>query len=278
MKKHIIVILSLLFISATFFTSCQDDDNETPIPTSQVTTAKQYKDIESANGRIQTMVEDVFNVQSGFINTRNLKNKLVDCVTTTSEVTETTRTITIDFGDGCDVGDGEVITGIIRLSFNLELDTENKVTITYSVENFTYKDISVNGNATTIFSFNAETRNRKFTTTSNFTFAWGDGLSATSETSFENETIFEANPDSPGDFEYYTLTSGTSTTTFSNGDIYAVEITTPLRNEVDCNYIVSGVIVTSENSDTSTLDYGNGECDNIATLTDKGGNETTIEL
>ncbi|WP_109299292.1 hypothetical protein [Aquimarina sp. AU474] len=278
MKKHLISILTLLFISATIFTSCQDDDNETPIPTSQVTTAKQYKDIEGANSRIQNMVQDVFNIESGFINNRVLNNKLADCVTTTSEVTENTRTITIDFGDGCDVGDGEVITGVIRLSFNLELDTENKVTITYSVENFTYKDISVNGNATTVFSFNAETRNRKFITTSNFTFTWGDGLSAISETSFENETFFEANPDSPTDFEYYTLTSGTSTTTFGNGDIYSVEITTPLRNEKDCNYIVSGVIVTSENSDTSTLDYGNGECDNIATLTDKDGNETTIEL
>ncbi|SHJ23004.1 hypothetical protein [Aquimarina spongiae] len=278
MKNRVITLLSLLCFGLFLFVGCQDDDNEQEIPTEQVTTSIQYKDIEAANQRIQAFVQDVFTLESGFVANRIVPTKSNDCVTTTSEVTETTRTITIDFGDGCEVGQDEVITGLIRMSFSVDLDAENKVTITYTVENFTYKDISVNGTATSIFTFDRDAGTRKFTTDSNFTFGWGDGLSATSATNFVNETFFEMNADAPGNFDFYNLTSGTSTTTFSNGDVYSVEITTPLRNERGCVYTVSGVVVTSENSDTSTLDYGDGTCDNLATLTDKDGNETTIEL
>ncbi len=277
MKKSVITFLSLLFVSSTLFLSCQDDDNEDTTPTEQVTTVKQYKDVEASNTNINTIVEDVFNAESGLIGNRNFESKMPDCVTVSSESTDTIRTIIIDFGDSCGTN-GEIISGIIRMSFSTLLDADNKIEISYSLENFKYKDISVNGSATTVFSFQRETGNNTFTTNSNFTFIWDDGLSATSETDFVNETFFEMNPDTPGDFDYYSLTSGNSNTTFSNGDKYAVEITTPLRNERSCGYTVSGVIVTTENSDTTTLDYGNGECDNIATQTDKDGNETTIEL
>ncbi|MCK8521890.1 hypothetical protein M0D21_09950 [Aquimarina sp. D1M17] len=278
MKKNAIAFLSFLFLSTTFFLSCQDDDNDQMIPTAQVTTEKQYDDIETANNRIQSTVENTFNLESGFPVNRQLLSKNSDCITTTSEVIENTRTITIDFGDGCEVANGEIITGTITMSFSILMDTENQVEITYTVENFTYKEISVNGSATTTVSIDRDAGNRKFTTTSNFVFTWGDGLSATSETNFTKETFLETNADNPGDFDYYSLTSGSSNTTFSNGDIYSVEITTPLRNERGCIYIVSGVIITSQNSDTVTLDYGDGECDNIATQTDSDGNETTIEL
>ncbi len=277
MKNRVIAFLSILFISSAFLISCSDDDNENPIPTSEVTTSKQYKDLEAASKEINTLVENIFSTESGLIPIRSFSTKMPDCFTLTSEVTDTTRTIMVDFGDGCEVN-GEMISGVIRMSFSVQLDAENKVEISYSLENFTYKDVTVSGSATTTFTFRSETGNTTFTTNSNFSFAWADGLTATSETNFVNETFFENNPDTPGDFEYYTLNSGSSITEFSNGDRYAVEITTPLRNERGCSYIVSGVITTTENSASTTIDYGNGECDNIATQTDSDGNQTTLEL
>ncbi len=277
MKNRIVNFLSILFVSTTFLISCSDDDNENQIPTSEVTTSKEYTDVEAANNEINAVVEDVFSTESGINPGPALGSKVPDCATVTSETLEETRTVVIDFGDGCEIN-GEMISGSIRMSFSVQLDAENKVEITYSLENFKYKDVTVSGNATTTFTFRSEGTNTTFTTNSNFSFAWAEGLTATSETNFVNETFLETNPDTPGDFDFYTLNSGSSSTTFSNGDKYSVEITTPLRNESGCQYIVSGIIVTNQNSETTTLDYGNGECDNTATQTDSDGNETIIDL
>ncbi len=282
MKNRVIFFFSVLLVSSSFLISCQDDDNDPQTPTTPVTTAQQFDDVEAANTEINAMVETVFGTESGFLpDTRNSNNKMVDCATITSESTDTTRTVVIDFGDGCEVNGG-TISGRISMSFALLLDAENKVEITYNLENFVYEDITVSGNATSTFIFRNDTGNgsfnSSFVSTSDFSFTWADGLTATSKTNYTNETFFENNQDTLGEFEYYTLNSGNSSTEFSNGDRYAVEITTPLRNERGCVYTVSGVIVTTKNSETSTLDFGNGECDNIATLTDNDGNESTIEL
>jgi hypothetical protein len=49
------------------------------------------------------------------------------------------------------------------------------------------------------------------------------------------------------------------------------EILTPLRKELVCRFIVSGTIeIRPENLPVRLLDYGDGECDNIATVTING--------
>ncbi|WP_109097796.1 hypothetical protein [Aquimarina sp. AU58] len=279
MKKRVFAYAGLLFISCSFLLSCSNDDDATQIPTTAVTTSKQYKDITSANEEINSVVENVFNTETNIGNKSFSNIKTPECATITSEVTDEKKTVTIDFGDNCELPNGEVISGRIQMSFSLKLDAESKIEISYTLDKIVYKDITVSGTATTIFSFNSDTGNTKFTTNSDFTFAWADGLSATSKTNFATESFpGNSNPDTPPNLIFYSLTTGSSLTQFSNGDRFAVEITTPLRNESSCQYTVSGVIVTTENSAVITLNYGDGECDNIATQTDADGNETTIEL
>lgn len=279
MKKRIFAYTGLLFITCSLLLSCSNDDDETQIPTTAVTTSKQYKDITSANKEINSVVENVFNTESNIRNKSFSKVKTPECATITSEITDQTKTVTIDFGENCELPNGEVISGSIRMSFSLKLDTESKIEISYSLDKIVYKDITVSGTATTIFSFQSDTGNTKFTTNSDFTFAWTDEVTATSKTNFATESFpGNSNPDTPPNLIFYSLTTGNSLTQFSNGDRFAVEITTPLRDESSCQYTVSGVIATTENSAVITLNYGDGECDNIATQTDADGNETTIEL
>ncbi|WP_024770729.1 hypothetical protein [Aquimarina macrocephali] len=279
MKKRFFAYTGLLFITCSLLLSCSNDDDATQIPTTAVTTSKQYKDITSANKEINSVVENVFNAESNIGNKSFSKVKTPECATITSEITDQTKTVTIDFGENCELPNGEVISGSIRMSFSLKLDTESKIEISYSLDKIVYKDITVSGTATTIFSFQSDTGNTKFTTNSDFTFAWTDGVTATSKTNFTTESFSgNTNPDTPPSLIFYSLTTGNSLTEFSNGDRFAVEITTPLRNESSCQYTVSGIIATTENSAVITLNYGDGECDNIATQTDADGNETTIEL
>ncbi len=59
---------------------------------------------------------------------------------------------------------------------------------------------------------------------------------------------------------------------------YTMAITTALIYKSGCFYPVSGVVeIATEGEDTQVIDYGDGECDNIATVT-VGGETTTVEL
>jgi hypothetical protein len=63
----------------------------------------------------------------------------------------------------------------------------------------------------------------------------------------------------------------------SDGQAYSKEIIEPLIKQWDCFWIVSGVIETVIGETTSTLDFGDGECDNLAIRTENGESEV-IEM
>ncbi|MBC7557236.1 MAG: hypothetical protein H7195_09785, partial [Chryseobacterium sp.] len=64
--------------------------------------------------------------------------------------------------------------------------------------------------------------------------------------------------------------TGNWTTTFPNTTIQSSTITTPLVIKLNCANIVKGVITSTRNGNTATLDYGNGDCDNLAVFTFNG--------
>jgi hypothetical protein len=69
--------------------------------------------------------------------------------------------------------------------------------------------------------------------------------------------------------------TGNWTTTTPNGTNYTSTITTPLIIKMSCiaenkPLLVSGTITFVRNNNSSSLNYGNGICDNIATFTVNG--------
>ena len=69
---------------------------------------------------------------------------LPDCVTITTVITSTTKEKTIDFGDGCELPNGNVLSGIIYLSYAKDMDLAQK-TLGMSLEDFTFNGVSVEG-------------------------------------------------------------------------------------------------------------------------------------
>ena len=55
-----------------------------------------------------------------------------------------------------------------------------------------------------------------------------------------------------------------------NGESYLHTITTPLIHERSCRWIVEGVVSSVVDETDIVLDYGNGECDDLATVTIQG--------
>lgn len=71
---------------------------------------------------------------------------------------------------------------------------------------------------------------------------------------------------------------GEAYTTLPNGTLLHMEITEPLIRNYSCLFIVKGKKTLTKNSQTYTLDYGNGTCDDIATLTLPNGTVVTVYL
>lgn len=77
--------------------------------------------------------------------------------------------------------------------------------------------------------------------------------------------------------DVYEITGDGNGTTRNDID-YTVEISTPLRVQLDCRWITEGIItLTPEGYQDRVLDYGDGECDNKARVT-IGEYDETITL
>jgi len=77
--------------------------------------------------------------------------------------------------------------------------------------------------------------------------------------------------------DVYEITGDGNGTTRNDID-YTLEISTPLRVQLDCRWITEGIItLTPEGYQDRVLDYGDGECDNKARVT-IGEYDETITL
>ena len=68
------------------------------------------------------------------------------------------------------------------------------------------------------------------------------------------------------------LVTGNSATSLANGDTVTTVITTPLRYITSCKlpFPVSGIVSITKNTSEGILDFGDGNCDNLATITIDG--------
>ncbi|WP_103071959.1 hypothetical protein [Aquimarina sediminis] len=271
MKNRIIAFASTLMLT-TLILSCSSDDDNTPAAPEGVVSAERYKDVKSANREINSVVQGAFNNPSR--TSRNFISKNNDCTTVEGAVgSGNGGTITINFGADCQSPDGKPISGKIIVTFTVKEEMSGAIVqMNYTLENFSFDGITVSGTSVATITI-SEQGGQKFVSTSDYLFAWSDGLRVTSKDTTAVEIVM--NQDT---FDFYTLVTLDTSSEFNNGSVFTSKTTTPLRLESGCEYVVSGTIVTTEDSSTSTLEYGDGTCDNIAILTDADGNETTIDL
>jgi hypothetical protein len=67
--------------------------------------------------------------------------------------------------------------------------------------------------------------------------------------------------------------SGIGSVTINDTASYTKTITSPLLFNASCDYISKGVVELTKNGTTATIDYGDGTCDNKATVTINGTTE-----
>lgn len=179
------------------------------------------------------------------------------------------KTLTIDFGTGCNGTDGHIRRGkIIAVYTGRMRNAGSKATITF--DGFYFDSLKVEG---TIVAENKSNANGfVFTVTVTngaVTDAAGNYIQVNRTHTWTqtggNGTAMPAD-------DVYSIT-GNSNGTASNGSIniqWATEITTPVVRKFTCRWRVSGQVTITHSAKTAVLDYGNGDCDNAATLTING--------
>lgn len=198
-------------------------------------------------------------------------------VTITSTNGTFPKIITVDFGTGCTDKRGITRKGIITISVT------NPIFVPGASITITHQDFYIDGrkvegdakltNLTTdlkIPTFSKEVTNGKitnedgtyFTFSSNRKYRMVEGV---------------ATPKNIGDDAFETF-EGNRNVNRSNGTYFTSNIKTPLFKRNACRFTSKGSVILKGSKVDGTLDFGNGECDNLATFTDANGNVKQITL
>jgi hypothetical protein len=202
----------------------------------------------------------------------------IDFVSSCAVVTESgedyPRTITIDYGTGCSIGNNITKSGkmIITLTDDM-MNTGAVRTVTF--DNYIINNTQIEGTREVTNTGLNETgqpvfhrivnttitRNAvSFDRTGDETLTWLSGY----DTEACGDNIFSV--------------TGSGTCTRPNGITRIRNIIVPLIIDHTCGYITSGVVEIIGQNGTGTINFGNGSCDDIATLTRPNGNTQEIHL
>lgn len=280
MKTKFLLIATCITLS--FFISCNSDDK-----TNNETAKTISNDEIITNSKIDASIEDVTNIaEDQFTAQQNstnkpsgtIKNFLPSCAVITTVLTNNTWTTTVDFGvEGCTLENGNSVKGKMIITFSNDFTAPTQ-TISYTFEGFYHNGKKLQGNKSIV-------RTRKSTalllaqhpvTTAaiDMTITFDDGSVYTRKGSLTKEMI--AGYDTWFNWEDNVfVVTGSGSTTFPNGDTFSAEITTPLEFKASCKtpFAVKGVLSITKNGATAIIDYGNGDCNTLVTVTKNGVTE-----
>lgn len=265
-----------IFAVSLLFTSCSKDEETTVTDDTTVElTAEQSKQ----NAEAEHTTDAVFQlIEMAYAEKEENEGRnasfFTDCVTITISTENGVTFVTLDFGLGCQLNNGAIVSGIINLTYGPVVAGTR--TITYIFEDFTYNNKDVAGGGTIYRERNNANGNPQSTVNKALQITFPNGLVAAVNGTRVAEWIEGVGSGSWMDNVY--LITGDRNIDFSSGFTHDALVTEALRKEATCPHFVSGVIEITRNNGSGSLDFGDGTCDNIAVLTLANGTEITIYL
>lgn len=174
------------------------------------------------------------------------------------------KTVTIDFGNGCTGRDGKVRKGkIVSIFTNRMLVPGAKVSTTfvgYHVDSFHIEGTHITENTSTSNMQGLQLKVIEGKITNTISSKWRKWNSTKDILQVEGN----GTPNFPVD-DVYKIT-GNAAGANSSGHTWSSLIVDPLIKKFTCRWIVKGTVRLTRNSRQAILDYGNGNCDNLAIL------------
>jgi len=203
---------------------------------------------------------------SGGLKTTNESLFVSGCAIVTLDLTVSPKELTIDFGnENCLCEDGRYRRGKILVTFNGEYWAPG-TTITYGFEDYHVNDYKIDGTKViTNMGLNNEGNLYYSINVVGIITIPDNGGNISWNSQTEREWV-EGNTTWTHLDDVYLIT-GVSNGIRSNGLTWSKVITNALRVEIGCRWIVSGTMeIQPEGVAIRTVDWGDGECDNIATV------------
>jgi hypothetical protein len=273
------------YMTIVLFASCTS--NDTPANSTTATSTEQVaidSKIDASIDDVSNIVEDQFLMKQGSTSksSETIKSMLPACAVVTWTATNTSFTGTIDFGtEGCTLENGNVLKGKITITFSGNFTTAEQ-TITYSFDAFYHNGKKIQGSKTITRSLKSTELlaavHPVFACAVDITVTFEDG-SVYTRTGNRVKEMVEGYDTKDIWSDNVFLVTGSGATTMPNGNNWSSTIKTPLRFAMACkkSFPVSGTVLKTKNDIETLVDFGTGECDNIATIT-TAGVTTTIEL
>lgn len=181
-----------------------------------------------------------------------------------------TGIITVDFGEeGCTDDSGNTRRGKIKISYNGWPWTNSSLSITTTLENFSINGQTINGTITSTITADGDSWFLS-TILSNGEIIFDDGRTVLQQFDID-WTVDEIND------EAILLAGSYFQGTNSGGASYTAQVIKSVKYINNCRYPIEGTKVLNFSDVESTLDFGDGKCDNTATVT-TSGTTTVINL
>lgn len=224
--------------------------------------------IENLLADLDAFSEDVINSQLGFLKSATSDEAETEesCPVITYYRNSDPRKMIIDYGTDCEGEDGKIRSGKIIITSS---SFENLMaTRTKTFEDFSTDGRSIDGTITKTVTLNREDRTRVATVSEELTITMEEKMAHRSGTMTRTHDLGEL-----FDRKDDVITSwGEVITVWDNNVTVTKTIAenNPLVFKVICRQIVSGVQTVTAGDRTWSIDYGQGDCDNLATITRNG--------
>jgi hypothetical protein len=257
-------LISMIGITL-FVISCKKDDidKDTETVSDNAFAFKTFNDLstisdQAASGGLQTFAD--FNA---------IGSLLGGCATISHDTTSIPHKLIIDFGDSnCLCRDFRYRRGKIIVSYTGRYRDSGTV-IVYSFDNYFVTDCQITNNSSrtvTNKGRNSSGHLWYIISENGSIIKANNGGTITWISTRTREWIAGSTTLQSADDVY--LISGTASGTSANGQNFNLASVTPVRIELNCHNIVSGIVeINIAGKATRKLDYGNGTCDNQATVT-----------
>jgi len=191
---------------------------------------------------------------------------LSDCVTITLDTTVSPKLLTIDFGEeNCLCNDGKYRRGKILITFTGRYFEEGTV-ITTGFDNYFVDDNHVDGTKILTNMGQNDDGHPYFTIVVNGVIYLADDAGTISWNANKTRTWIEGYTTRKKMDDVY-LIEGDAEGIRASGFTWEREILNPLRKEMSCRWIVSGTVeIRPQDLPVRLLDFGDGTCDNQATV------------
>jgi hypothetical protein len=267
MKTKMIITGAIAFLAiGIIFGSCKKEETTPPTPTTP-TTDKATK-AATENASADAAFTDAFRQVDKAAKEQQVKD-LNSCPVVTfapADFTTYPKGLVIDFGTSCTGSDGAIRSGkILAHLTKCYIDSGSVTTITF--DNYYVNGHLITGTETITNIGRNFAGNQVFAVQIvNGNYYSPDGVTTYNSTQEREWIEGEGTLLDPMDDVY--LITGTANGTTTDGTAYTATITSALRVAVGCAWIESGILEINEtNIPVITLDYGTGDCDNIATAT-----------